>query len=87
MGPSRLPTELLDEILRLCPAADIISSSTVSKLFNDISTRILYSFVVLESYPKLVRFCKTILVNSYAAAAVRGLCIEPGEDVSETLIE
>jgi hypothetical protein len=69
----QLPSELLNWIAELALPATLVALCRVSKLFNSLCTRLLYNVVVLGSFERMIRCCRTLSTNRFAAEAVRKL--------------
>jgi hypothetical protein len=71
----QLPTELLHEIAEYLSTQGLVSLCRVSKLFNTVSTVLLYRGIVLVEPVETVLCCNTLRANVLAARSVRSCTI------------
>jgi hypothetical protein len=70
-----LPTELLHEIAEYLSTPELVSLCSASKLFNAVSTVLLYREISLEEPVETIICCKTLSCNILAARSVRSCII------------
>ena len=68
-----LPTELINDIIKLSAASELPSLCRVSKKFNSVATRLLYHTIVLQSPRTAIRCFQTIVASESVALSVRSL--------------
>ncbi|KAJ6511004.1 hypothetical protein C8R45DRAFT_1068846, partial [Mycena sanguinolenta] len=75
--PSRLPNEILLQIIQLCPKADQASLSRISKLFHDLCLPILYRVVKFNRPSDAVTwFCSAVIKDPPRADFVRSFTVD-----------
>jgi hypothetical protein len=73
--PLQLPIELWNEIAGHLSKAELVSLCRVSKVFNTISTALLYHTIFFKDADKMVMCYKTLSSNDLAARSVRSLIV------------
>jgi len=71
----QLPIELWNEIAGHLSKAELVSLCRVSKVFNTISTALLYHTIFIDDDEKMVMCYKTLSSNDLAARSVRSLIV------------
>ncbi|KAJ3538641.1 hypothetical protein NMY22_g5082 [Coprinellus aureogranulatus] len=71
----QLPSELIEQCLRICPNSTLISICQVSHFFNSLATRCLYREISVCTVGSLIRCCRTLAARPNAASSVRALSL------------